>query len=94
MLFVYAFHEHRHFILNFMHNTCSWLSCTILVALQQCWSKTLEALGLVNSSMYLVTNHATIFVIHALNDIGIQRLTKAHNKRTKGQDFTTNFEVC
>jgi hypothetical protein len=38
------------FIMNSMHNKCNLLSCIILVALQQCWSRTLEAIGLMNIS--------------------------------------------
>ncbi len=43
------------------------------------------------SEQQLVTNYATIFVIPAPNVIAIKRLIKIHNKRTKGQNFATNF---
>ncbi len=42
----------------------------------------------------LVTNYATIFVMHAPDATTVKRLIQIHNKRTKGQDFTTNFEAC
>jgi hypothetical protein len=39
----------------------------------------------------LVTNYVTIFVTPTFDVITIKRLTKIHNKRTKGQNFATNF---
>jgi hypothetical protein len=42
----------------------------------------------------LVINYVTIFVIHVLDVTILKRLIEVHNKRTKGQDFTTNFKVC
>jgi hypothetical protein len=87
MGWVVMMHKHYHFILSYMHNTCSWLRCIVLVAMQQCWSKTLEALSLAN-------DYATIFVILVGDFIDVKRLIEIHNKRTKGQNFTINFEVC
>jgi hypothetical protein len=42
----------------------------------------------------LVINYVTIFVILAPNATVVKSLTEIHNKRTEGQDFATNFEVC
>jgi hypothetical protein len=39
-------------------------------------------------------NFSTIFWISSPNAIIRQKLTKVHIKRTKGQDFPLNFEVC
>jgi hypothetical protein len=43
---------------------------------------------------HLLTNFSTIFVIPMPDVVAIKRLMEIHNKHTKGQDFTMNFEVC
>jgi hypothetical protein len=42
----------------------------------------------------LLTNFSTIFVIPMLDVVVVERLVEIHNKHSKGQDFTMNFEVC
>jgi len=42
----------------------------------------------------LLTNFSTIFVIPMPDVVTAERLMEIHNKHTKGQDFTMNFEVC
>ncbi len=42
----------------------------------------------------LLINFSTIFVIPMPDVVAAERLMEIHNKHTKGQDFTMNFEVC
>jgi hypothetical protein len=42
----------------------------------------------------LLTNFSTIFVIPMPDVVATERLMEIHNKHTKGQDFTMNFELC
>jgi hypothetical protein len=42
----------------------------------------------------LLTNLSTIFVIPMHDVVAAERLVEIHNKHTKGQDFTMNFEIC